>query len=414
MQKTLPVVIFLLLANTMSAWGQPGYDSVKDKVGSGRNGAIAPDAEAAEELETLRNSQRFWFRGEYMLGWIKTAKFPPLVTTGPANDPIPGALGSPNTAILFGRGGMDYQDRSGGRFTFGYWCDDDHLWGIEIGYLFLAGRNIGQAFTSQGEPTLAMPFFNTNKGIQDASLVTYPGLLNGSILIESPSFLQGVEGNVTRSLWTNEHFRFESLIGFRYLQLYEGLRIESTSRVDLAEQFQGLGIPFENTTITVRDRFDARSHFYGAQVGGRAEVSRKRFSLEFLGKVALGVSHQVVTASGFTGIDTQPATAANAGLYAVASNSGRFTRNDFAVAPELGATLKFRVTENVRIFAGYSFLYLSRVARPGDQLDPNINLNFVPTSNTFGAAGGPNLPALKIRSTDFFAHGASFGLEVRY
>ena len=36
------------------------------------------------------------------------------------------------------------------------------------------------------------------------------------------------------------------------------------------------------------------------------------------------------------------------------------------------------------------------------------------TSATFGAVGGPNRPAFAFRSTDFFAHGANFGVEIRY
>ena len=170
MQNAIPATVLILLAAHSVAWSQPGYASVKDKLGSGTANEIALDAETAEDLEALRRPPRLWFRSEYLLGWIKTTKFPPLVTSGPASDAIPGALGSPNTSILFGRGGMDYQDRSGGRFTLGYRLDDDHRWGIEGGYFFLAGRNIGQAFTSPGEPTLATPFFNVNKGIQDASL----------------------------------------------------------------------------------------------------------------------------------------------------------------------------------------------------------------------------------------------------
>src|SRR5207253_481940 len=117
----------------------------------------------------------------------------------------------------------------------------------------------------------------------------------------------------------------------------------------------------------------------GGQLGGRIEMEHKRWTLELAGKVALGVSHQIVKIHGSTGIDTTPALLQNAGLFAVASNSGRFTSNAFAVAPEVGATLKFQLTERLQLFGGYSFFYWSRVARPGDQIDPVINPNFVPT-----------------------------------
>ena len=407
----------MLLCAAIARTQTNGYSSTSPSLEKlqilGKREPIAPDAEAAEDL-SKRRPDRFWMRGEFLLGWITSAKFPPLVTTGPSNEARPGALDSGNTSVLFGSGGMDFQDRNGARFTLGLWLDAAQTLGVEANYFFLAGRSIEQAFTSPGEPVLATPFFNVNKGIQDSSLITYPGLMNGQISIRAPSFLQGIETNAIGSLWNNERLQFEGLLGVRYLNLQEGLHINSTTLVELAPQYQGLGIPFENNTIIVRDRFDAHTHFIGAQVGARGEWTRRRFGIELTGKVALGVAHEVVEIRGFTGIDTQPATARNAGLFALSSNSGRHTRNEFAVAPEGTMRVKFRVTERLHLFGGYWFLYMSRVARPGDQIDPGVNLNLVPTSNTFGTAGGANRPGVNIRSTDFFVHGATFGLEWRY
>jgi hypothetical protein len=200
----------------------------------------------------------------------------------------------------------------------------------------------------------------------------------------------------------------------RYLNLSEALNINAVSIVDLAEQYKGLGIPFDGNTINVRDSFDTRNHFYGGQLGTRVELEYKRWTLDLSGKVALGVSHQIAKVHGSTTIDTTPTFQQNGGLFAVSSNSGRFTNHAFAVAPEASFTLKFRLTERLQLFGGYSFFYWSRVARPSDQVDTTVNPNFVPTSTTFGASGGPQRPAFNFRSTDFFAHGANFGFEFRY
>jgi hypothetical protein len=43
-----------------------------------------------------------------------------------------------------------------------------------------------------------------------------------------------------------------------------------------------------------------------------------------------------------------------------------------------------------------------------------VNLNQVPASSTFGAAGGPPRPAVPFRETDFWAGSLSCGVEVRY
>jgi hypothetical protein len=379
-----------------------------------RNAVLAEDAEAAEELAAQRRPPRIWGRAEFLLWWIRPANFPPLVTTGPFTDRLPGALGLPDTRVLFGERGIDFQHRTGGRFTFGTWVDDGQDWGIEASYFFLSGRSLGEAFSSPGAPVLATPFFNVGTNAQDSSLITFPGILHGQVAVRAPSFMQGADLNLIPVLHRDESWHMEGLVGFRYLNLQEGLHIQSTSVVTLAPQFQGMGIPFVDNTIQVSDRFDTSNHFFGGQLGARVEFKRKRWTLDVTGKVALGVNHEVVAISGATKIDTQPVIAADAGLLAVSSNSGRFTQNSFAVVPEAAFTLKFQVTENIRLFAGYSFLYWSRVARPGDQVDQNVNPNLVPTSATFGTAGGPQRPAYLSRGGDFFAHGGNFGLEFRY
>ncbi len=413
--------LVILLTGTAPGFAQgPSYVQDPDKLGQGerllqrRSDGVAADAEAAEELLASKSSPRFWVRGEYLIWWIKPASFPPLVTSGPFTDLRPGSLDSPDTTVLFGQRGMDYQDRSGGRFTLGGWLDGDSLFGLDVRFFFLKGRALGQSFESPGAPVLATPFFNTGTNTSDSSLATFPGVMSGSITVDAPSFLQGIETNLTAVVVREDSIRVDATAGFRSLYLREGLHVHALSRVELAPQFQGLGIPFDGNTISVSDRFDASNYFHGGQFGAHLGWTRKRWTLDLDAKVAFGVSLQVMSIQGSTGIDTQPATAIDGGLLAVFSNSGRFTRNTFAVVPEVGLTLKLRLTDRLDVFGGYSFLYWSRVVRPGDQIDSNVNPNLVPTSMTFGAAGGPSRPAFSFRQTDFFAHGANFGLEFRY
>src|SRR5262249_12281711 len=64
-----------------------------------------------------QDANRFWFRGEYLLWWIKESPVPALVTTSPPGTPrsLAGVLGAPGTSILFD--GDENSERSGGRFT---------------------------------------------------------------------------------------------------------------------------------------------------------------------------------------------------------------------------------------------------------------------------------------------------------
>ena len=57
------------------------------------------------------------------------------------------------------------------------------------------------------------------------------------------------------------------------------------------------------------------------------------------------------------------------------------------MVPEVGINLGFQLTNNLKIYGGYSFLYWTNIVRPGDQIDTTVNPNLVPTSSTFGTAG---------------------------
>ena len=417
MIRRILAFVLIFLANIGLARGQsvdqPPFIAQPNL--AGKNGPIlAEDAEAAEALEASGRPPRMWGRAEFLLWWLKAPNVPTLVTLGDFNDlPAPGALDAPGTTVLFGGDRISYQDRAGGRFSAGYWLDDEQRMSVEAGYFFLTGRTIARSADSPGNPVLATPFFNVNTGIQDASLVTFPGIASGSVTADTRSYLQGVDLSVAASLRPSERVRVAALAGFRWVNLNETIDINSTSLVQIAPQFAGMGLPFDGNTIRVSDHFGIDNHFYGGQVGARVELTRKRFTLDLVGKVAIGVTHEVASVRGFTGIDTTPATAVAAGLYALSSNSGRHASDVFAVVPETGATLKFQLTERIGLFGGYSFIYWSRVARPGDQIDFNINTNLVPTSAAFGA-GGVSQPAFHFRQTDFFAHGANFGFEFRY
>jgi hypothetical protein len=168
------------------------------------------------------------------------------------------------------------------------------------------------------------------------------------------------------------------------------------------------------TTQDLFDRFNTDSEFHGAEVGlcSKFFVERGRFfervSLECLLKLALGNTASLVTTDGSTtttvpGAD--PVTTPG-GLLAQPTNMGRYTSNEFAVIPELAVTIGCDITDRLRATFGYTFIYWSRVARPGDQIDFDVNSSQFPP----GPLVGPPRPAFSFRTTDFWAQGLSFGL----
>ena len=103
------------------------------------------------------------------------------------------------------------------------------------------------------------------------------------------------------------------------------------------------------------------------------------------------------------------------GFFALSTNSGHFTRDEFAVLPEVNVNLGYQLTSRARACVGYSFLYLSNVVRLGDQIDRNINTTQGPPFLGAGATlQGQPVPAPQLRSSDFWAQGFNVGLEFRY
>src|SRR5262249_4601730 len=143
-----------------------------------------------------------------------------------------------------------------------------------------------------------------------------------------------------------------------------------------------------------------------------------RWSLDFLGKIALGDTHQVLNIEGDT-VKLLPGGGvqmAQGGLLALPSNSGRFARDRFTVVPELGVKLGYHVTDNLVVTVGYTWMYWSSVLRPGDQIDRVIDSNSVPSffRNLIPPTRLGQRPIAPLRGTDFWAQGITFGLECNF
>lgn len=355
---------------------------------------------------------RFWVDAEFLLWFIRATRLPPLYTAGSPTDILPGAIGMPGTSVLFGGTNINYDVREGGRFGGGVWLDDDHLFGVEANYLFLGSKSVGYANASSGTPSsavLARPFIDAVAGTESSSLVAYPGLSAGTVQAAITSRLQGAEVNGLLNLHCGACLRADLLTGFRFLRFQERLGIAE------GEQVSATAPAFAGDTIGVVDHFDTTNDFYGGNIGVRGSVGWGRWDLASVAKVALGDVHQLITIAGTTSIAPpgQPATVTPAGLLALPTNSGSFTRNVFAVLPEGDLSVGFWFTKHLRAYIGYSFVYLSNVVRPGDQIDRTVNTTFVPTTLNPGPTS-PARPAFSLYATDFWAQGINFGLTYRY
>ncbi|MGH7134903.1 MAG: BBP7 family outer membrane beta-barrel protein, partial [Pirellulales bacterium] len=101
------------------------------------------------------------------------------------------------------------------------------------------------------------------------------------------------------------------------------------------------------------------------------------------------------------------------GVLVTTANMGRYYQSAFAVAPEGHFNLGYQLTPFVTVRLGYSFIYLSNVARPGDQVTRVTSPNRIPSDPSYGAAG-PNPPAFQFHTTSYWAQGLNFGLDLRF
>jgi hypothetical protein len=351
---------------------------------------------------------RVWVSAEYLLWWIKDSHLPPLVTAN-ATAPL-ATLATPGTRTLFGGNGLDHEAFSGGRFRAGFWLDECQTIGLEAGYFFLSPNAVRFSAGTAGAPALSRPFFDVLTGMQSAQAVSAPGVLAGTVNSSDSSRLWGAQANAICNVCCGCNYRIDLLGGVRSLSLSEDLNVTETLAV--APNVPTLG----GSTFNLRDQFHTENRFYGGLVGARTEYRVGRAFVNLQGAVALGSTHQVVRVNGAT-LVTPPGAAPSlqqGGLLAQGSNSGRRSRDVFSAVPEVGINAGYQVTNNLRAFVGYSFLYWSNVARPEDQIDLGVNTTQVPSAGGPGTLAGPARPAPILRDSSFWAHGINFGAQLQF
>jgi hypothetical protein len=365
---------------------------------------------------------RVWVNAEYLLWWIHSGPLrTPLVTTGSLADIPPGALGQPGTRVLFGDRPMDYGALSGVRLGGGVELAENVA--LEGNYFILTNGAVHfrAASDANGNPLITRPFFSNQIGLQDALGVAVPGFFlgpyAGSTTIAAHSRLQGFEINLASGPEPCGNMRFCGLVGFRFLHLNEDLAITDNLLPLAPGVLTFLGAPVgPPSTLADSDQFNTRNTFYGGQVGGRLQWGNETVSVGLLGKVGLGATHQTVIINGSSTLFTPgvPPAVASGGVLALPTNIGHYSRDRFSVIPEVGVKLGWNITPRLTASVGYTFLYWTDVARPGNQIDPNLNATFMPTNQGFGNGRGTNSPTFTFHESNFWAQGIEFGLEFKF
>lgn len=389
---------------TMQPWNPKVVDSNKSPYGE-------PPLDACDRCCLFLADMgltEFWLQSEYLLWTLKDATPPPLLTTGPLTSF--GIPGQPGTTVLFGGPTAQQDSFNGGRFTAGVWLDEHRSWGLEGSYQFLAERSLSTNVESIGTPLVARPFLDVTTGQFNSEVVAAPGFGTGGVAISMPTRYQGAEASAIFRYLTGPQYNIELLVGFRYLELTDGVIIQEDMAV--APTFPVLG----GDVISRRDEFNTRNRLYAAQVGVRGLFHWNCWSVRGTFKLAMGCNSELIDIHGSTQ-DTVPGAVMPqlfpGGLLAVNTNSGRFHQDQFGVVPELGIDLGYNLGSHFRIFGGYTFQYWNSVVRAQNQIDLGVD----PANIPFGPIAGPvqaARPQFRDVESSFWAQGLHAGLEFRY
>jgi hypothetical protein len=155
------------------------------------------------------------------------------------------------------------------------------------------------------------------------------------------------------------------------------------------------------SAIGVIDQFETRNQFNGGQIGAEFQYMWNRWLIGGMAKLAIGDMHEVVIINGITNVYPVNGTPVylTGGNYAT-FQAGRYATDRFAMAPEGQLKIGYAFTPWISGQVGYNFLYLSSVARPGNQID-----------NTYDGVAHPGVP---MASSTFWSQGLTVSLQFNF
>lgn len=401
-------------------------------------------------LAGIDKSLPVWIEGEYLLWAIKKNPLPvPLVTQGSLSDPIDGALGQPNTKIKLGKQQIDMGWMNGFQVRAGSWLTPSQQIGLEAGYFLLPTTTRKKSLHTSGEigsPSYAVPIYDVTglwglNGVPGESIYLLPGPLgdmpgfNGDFKLKLSSRFQGAQLNVLYRMAKWTMFQLNALTGFRWLQLKEQLKFQvSTHTVP--------NFPFGFSFADTKDSFKTDNNFYGGQLGIGAGYASRHFDVKGVLQVGLGAMIEAIhihgssqTSNGNLFYETKNTSneTLKGGIFAQKTNIGTHHRQAFAAVVDANVQASLKVSRYLELGAGYSFLWMSALARPGKQIDRKINPTLTALAEAsretvgtqqaptaFGMPGpaqpaqGPKKPDFSLKNSDFWAQGLTVGATARF
>jgi hypothetical protein len=346
-----------------------------------------------------------WFGAEALLWWTKNQPLSvPVITTGPASQGAnAGNLFAPGTTSL--NGPLDYGATGGVRLFAGGWFDTGHVIGMNASIFFLGQQSAGFG-TADGSGNGSFVINEPVAGAPFSTQVSAPGIDTGSVSVNATSRFAGGDVNLLYNLYRAGGWTINLLGGYRYLELDESLTITGNSTMFVTTTYTDnlgnvLATAPPGSTITVYDHFGTRNQFNGGQFGAEFQYMQDRWFIGGTVKLAVGATHELISIDGSTNVYpvNGPPVPLAGGNFATLQ-TGQYAMNRFALAPEAQLNIGYQITPSIRAMIGYNFLYLTSVARPGNQID-----------NSYDGVVHPIVP---MASSAYWTQGLNFSLQFNY
>ena len=312
---------------------------------------------------------RWWITPSFELSWVPTNR-PPASVRLRLSDGLGNSAPGPVLPVA-GRSAGQFEAALG--LVFGRWFDESHTNGAEASFFV---RNADNTFGTAAPGMLVL--FPEGPGRGAPQVIAFPDPFGARIVGTFPStlstFFTTVDVNYRRKLLCTDSARLDALVGYRFAYLQDELY---------------LGEVPDGDNDYKRNRASVSNPFHGGQIGLAGEYRANSWYVAGSAKVAFGVVTPEVTASGvFIGAEGRTGS-----QFAHLRALNAAEKSEFAVMPVLNLSVGRQVSERTRVFAGYSFQYLSRAGRLGDTLNP---------ANS------------EIALTDFWVQSINFGVEWRH
>lgn len=360
---------------------------------------VAPDVEHMHRPRPAPCGYRWYTAAEYLHWWTRPIESPVLLLVG----------GTPVSA-----NDVDAFDRQGGRLTIGRWINRPHgLWAVEATGMFTGYRRTSNTYVSNGVTRLEHPFIDAGSGGADSLLVAidppFADPRSGSSTVETASRMWGFEVNLRRELIRTCHGHLDLLLGYRQFHLDEAIAIRDRVVYDASPN------PLAGATVVGVDEFGAHNRLFAGQIGLDGEYNWRKFYVGAFGKFAVGSNEEIINVSGWTHVRPGPGPGDFAGsLYTQPSNIGQYADSQLTVLPEVGVNVGYKLTSNLRMGAGYNFLYVNNVVRPGDAIDTTVSAGQIPQLQPLGPALGGRPAPPSFTESAYWAHGLTVHMEIRY